>query len=57
MCERFALHEKHSVGRDALEAKIKRLDDTQATALMVWASAYWVSRECSTQTLERYVAS
>ena len=57
MCDRFALHEKHNVGRDALEAKIKRLDDTQATALMVWASAYWVSRECSAQTLERYVVS
>ena len=38
-----------------LEAKLKRLDDTQATALMVWAAAFWVSRNCSAENLDDYI--
>lgn len=44
-------------GRTALEAKLKRLDDTEAAALMVWASAFWVSRTCSAQNMDDYIAS
>ena len=35
--------------------KIKSLDDTQATALMVWASAFWVSRNCSADNMDEYI--
>ncbi len=54
-CEDNNLHNKHGASLAALEAKLKRLDDTQSTALTVWASAYWVSRNCSADTLEDYI--
>lgn len=54
-CDVNSLHMKHGVNKGSLEAKIKRLDDTQATALMVWASAFWVSRSCSTDSLDEYI--
>ena len=37
--------------------KLKSLDDTQATALMVWASAFWVSRNCSAGNLDEYISA
>jgi len=49
------LHVYHGASKSSLEAKVKRLDDTQATALMVWASAFWVSRNCSTENLDEYI--
>ena len=54
-CDMSLLHIKHGAGKASLEAKLKRLDDTQATALMVWASAFWVSRNCSAESLEEYI--
>ena len=36
---------------------LKRLDDTEATALMVWASAFWVSRNYSAANMDDYIAS
>ena len=39
-CDVNNIHAKHGASRSSLEAKIKSLDDTQATALMVWASAF-----------------
>lgn len=54
-CDMGSLHMKHGANKGSLEAKIKRLDDTQATALMVWASAFWVSRNCSTDSLDEYI--
>ncbi len=54
-CETNNIHTRHGAGKTGLEAKIKRLDDTQATALMVWAAAYWVSRNCSADTLDEYI--
>ena len=39
----------------SLEAKLRYLDETQATALMVWASAYWVSRNCTATSLDEYI--
>ena len=53
-CE-AGLHDKHGAGTDTLLAKIKRLDDTQATALMVWAAAFWVSRSCTAESLDEYI--
>lgn len=54
-CDVSSMHAKYGASRSSLEAKIKRLDDTQATALMVWASAFWVSRNCSAESLDEYI--
>ncbi len=54
-CEVGNLHLRHGAAKAPLEAKIRRLDDTQATALMVWASAYWVSKNTTVDNLDAYV--
>jgi hypothetical protein len=54
-CDANQIHNRHGASKTTLEAKLKRLDDTQATALMVWAAAFWVSRNCSTDSLDEYV--
>ncbi len=54
-CEKTNLHATHGASKGALETKIKRLDDTQATAIMVWASAFWVSRNCTAENLDEYI--
>ncbi|MDR2162217.1 MAG: hypothetical protein LBO77_08795 [Desulfovibrio sp.] len=54
-CEANGIHTRHGASKTSLEAKIKRLDDTQATAIMVWAAAYWVSRTCSATSLDEYI--
>ena len=57
LCDVSGIHHQYGVSRSILEAKLKRLDDTQATALMVWASAFWVSRNCSAESLDEYIKS
>jgi hypothetical protein len=54
-CDVSLLHTRHGASKSGLEAKLKRLDDTQATALMVWSSAFWVSRNCSAENLDEYI--
>lgn len=54
-CETNAIHMRHGANRTSLDSKLKSLDDTQATALMVWASAFWVSRNCSAESLDDYI--
>lgn len=54
-CEMNAIHMRHGASKSSLESKLKSLDDTQATALMVWASAFWVSRNCSAESLDDYI--
>ena len=54
-CDVGSLHLRHGASKFSLEAKVKRLDATQATALMVWASAFWVSRNCSAENLDEYI--
>lgn len=56
-CEVNSVHLRHGASKTSLEAKLKGLDDTQATALMVWASAFWVSRSCSAESLDEYIRS
>ena len=56
-CDVILLHTRHGASKASLEAKLKRLDDTQATALMVWAAAFWVSRNCSAESLDEYIKS
>ncbi len=55
-CELNGVHEKHGASRTSLEAKLKKLDDTQATALMIWASAFWVSKSCTADDLDHYIS-
>ena len=55
VCDMTDVLARNGASRSSLEAKIKRLDDTQATALMVWASAFWVSRNCSAESLDEYI--
>lgn len=54
-CDLNNVHERHGASKSSLESKLKTLDDTQATALMVWASAFWVSRNCSAENLDEYI--
>lgn len=54
-CDVGNVHFKHGANKAALETKLKKLDDTQATALMVWASAFWVSKNCSAENLDEYI--
>lgn len=54
-CDVNAIHMRHGASRSSLESKLKTLDDTQATALMVWASAFWVSRNCSAENMDEYI--
>ena len=57
LCEQTDFHSRYGASRTSLEAKLKRLDNTEATALMVWASAFWVSRNCSAANMDDYIAS
>ena len=54
-CDINGVHMRHGASKSSLEAKIKSLDNTQATALMVWASAFWVSRNCSAENMDEYI--
>ncbi len=54
-CELDLVHTKHGSSPATIDAKIKRLDDTQATALMIWATAFWVSKEYDNIALEDYL--
>ena len=54
-CDKNHANERLGASRSSLEAKLRYLDETQATALMVWASAYWVSRNCTATSLDEYI--
>ncbi|MDR2055796.1 MAG: hypothetical protein LBQ10_08020 [Desulfovibrio sp.] len=54
-CDIGSIHLRHGASKSNMESKLKGLDDTQATALMVWASAFWVSRNHSSASLEEYI--
>ncbi|MDR3357535.1 MAG: hypothetical protein LBN96_01485 [Desulfovibrio sp.] len=56
-CDVGSIHLRHGVSKFGIEAKLKGLDDTQATALTVWASAFWISRNHSSANLEEYIKS
>ena len=47
LCEQTDFHSRYGASRTSLEAK----------ALMVWASAFWVSRNCSAANMDDYIAS
>ncbi len=54
-CDLNGVHMRHGASKSSLESKLKTLDDTQATALMVWAAAFWVSKNCSAENLDDYI--
>ena len=54
-CDVKTVQLRHGASKSSLESKLKGLDDTQATALMVWASAFWVSRNCSAENMDEYI--
>lgn len=56
-CDMNGVHMRHGASRNSLESKLKSLDDTKATALMVWASAFWVSRNNTHDNLDEYIKS
>ena len=51
-CDMNGVHLRHGASKSSLESKLNTLDDTQSTALMVWASAFWVSKNCSAESLD-----
>jgi hypothetical protein len=52
-CDMNGVHLRHGASKSSLESNT--LDDTQSTALMVWASAFWVSKNCSAESLDDYI--
>ena len=54
-CDMNGVHLRHGASKSSLESKLNTLDDIQSTALMVWASAFWVSKNCSAESLDDYI--
>jgi hypothetical protein len=54
-CEEHKVHITHGASKSNLEVKLRRLTDLQATALMIWATAYWVSKAWNGVSIEDYV--
>lgn len=54
-CETENVHVPNGVSRANLEAKLKRLSDVHSTALMIWASAYWVSKVWNGVSFDEYI--
>ncbi|WP_290924742.1 hypothetical protein [Halodesulfovibrio sp.] len=54
-CNTNQLHNVYGISRETLLAKICRLNNTDATALMVWAAAFWVSKNCSADNISEYI--
>ena len=54
-CDLDLVHTKHGCSKTNLETKLKRLDDTQATAIMIWGTAFWVSKEVNDMSLDDYI--
>ncbi|MDC0336107.1 hypothetical protein OAN24_04330 [Pseudodesulfovibrio sp.] len=54
-CEEHNVHIQHGASKSNLEVKLRRLTDLQATALMIWSTAYWVSKAWNGVSVEDYV--
>ncbi|WP_207262319.1 hypothetical protein [Desulfovibrio sp. Huiquan2017] len=54
-CDEHSVHIQHGASKSNLEVKLRRLTDLQATALMIWATAYWVSKAWNGVSIEDYV--
>jgi len=54
-CEEKSVHIQHGASKSNLEVKLRRLTDLQATALMIWATAYWTSKSWNDVSVDDYV--
>ena len=54
-CDEHSVHIQHGASKSNLEVKLRRLTDLQATAVMIWATAYWVSKAWNGVSVEDYV--
>lgn len=54
-CAEKSVHIQHGASKSNLEVKLRRLSDLQATALMIWATAYWVSKVWNGVSIDDYV--
>lgn len=54
-CDEHNVHISHGASKSNLEVKLRRLTDLQSTALMIWATAYWVSKVWNGVSLDDYV--
>ncbi len=54
-CQEHNVHIQHGASKNNLEVKLRRLTDLQATALMIWATAYWTSKVWNGVSVEDYV--
>ncbi|MBN2140965.1 MAG: hypothetical protein JW718_08165 [Desulfovibrionaceae bacterium] len=54
-CSERSVHIHHGASKSNLEVKLRRLSDLQATAVMIWATAYWVSKVWNGIPLDDYV--
>ncbi len=54
-CENRQSHLRHSFVRASIEGKIRQLDDTQLTVLMMWAASFWIGRNVSAAHLNEYI--
>lgn len=54
-CQERGVHIQHGASRNNLEVKLRRLTDLQATALMIWATAYWTSKVWNGVSVDDYV--
>jgi len=54
-CQERNVHIQHGASKNNLEVKLRRLSDLQATALMIWATAYWTSKVWNGVPVEDYV--
>lgn len=55
-CDGKDLHNVYGLSRDALDTKLSKLSNTDATALIVWAAAFWVSKNCSADNISEYIS-
>ena len=54
-CDEKGAHIMHGASKSNLEVKLRRLNDLQATALMIWATAFWVSKVWNGVSIDEYV--
>ncbi len=55
LCTDTGLHTRYGISHSSLETKLRRLDSTQTTALMVWASAFWLGPNSTAEGMDDYI--
>ncbi|MDE5833392.1 MAG: hypothetical protein K2H64_10520 [Desulfovibrio sp.] len=55
-CDLNNIHIRNGASKSSLMGKLQTLNDIQAAALMIWASAFWVSKARVSRNLDEYIA-